>query len=232
MLDLSSDLPRMASGLTADLKQKISLGRGLVREDVRAILFDEPLTVIDPHLKWQLRSALKRVHRHSRTTMVYVTHDQTEALTFADKVVVMLEGEVVQIGTPQELFEQPAHTFVGYFIGSPGMNVLPAVVEGCRARIGDSAIALGSRCPKFTGEQKVEVGIRPEFLRIRNGGSLKVNVLRVEDAGSRRIVRGEIGGVPIAVIAGEDEMVPVGCLSLEPDPERVHVYVDSKLVRV
>ena len=119
MLDLSSDLQRMASGLTADMKQKISLGRGLVREDVRAILFDEPLTVIDPHLKWQLRGALKRVHRHSRTTMVYVTHDQTEALTFADKVVVMLEGEVVQIGTPQELFEQPAHTFVGYFIGSP-----------------------------------------------------------------------------------------------------------------
>ena len=142
MLDLSSDLERMASGLTADMKQKISLGRGLVREDVRAILFDEPLTVIDPHLKWQLRGALKRVHRHSRTTMVYVTHDQTEALTFADKVVVMLEGEVVQIGTPQELFEQPAHTFVGYFIGSPGMNVLPAVVEGCKAHIGDSAITL------------------------------------------------------------------------------------------
>ena len=232
MLDLSSDLHRMASGLTADMKQKISLGRGLVREDVRAILFDEPLTVIDPHLKWQLRGALKRVHRHSRTTMVYVTHDQTEALTFADRVVVMLEGEVVQIGTPQELFEQPAHTFVGYFIGSPGMNVLPAVVDGGKARIGDSTITLGSSYPKFSSEKKVEIGIRPEFLRIAHGGQgLKVKVLRVEDAGSRRIVRAELGGVPIAAIAGEDEAVPTGCLSLEPDPGHVHVYVDSKLVR-
>jgi glycerol transport system ATP-binding protein len=233
MLDLSSDLTRMASGLTADMKQKISLGRGLVREDVRAILFDEPLTVIDPHLKWQLRGALKRVHRHSRTTMVYVTHDQTEALTFADRVVVMLEGEVVQIGTPQQLFEEPAHTFVGYFIGSPGMNVLPAVVDGSEARVGDSAITLGSSYPKFVSEKKVEIGIRPEFLRIGSSGQgLKVNVLRVEDAGSRRIIRAELGGVPIAAIAGEDEAVSMGCLSLEPDPERVHVYVDSKLVRI
>ena len=232
MLDLSSDLGRMASGLTADMKQKISLGRGLVREDVRAILFDEPLTVIDPHLKWQLRGALKRVHSQSRSTMVYVTHDQTEALTFADKVVVMLEGEVVQIGTPQELFEEPAHTFVGYFIGSPGMNVLPAVVEGCKARIGDAAITLACKYPKFANEKKVEVGIRPEFLRVGNGGEgLKVKVLRVEDAGSRRIVRAELGGLPIAAIAAEDEAVSAGCLSLEPDPEHVHVYVDSKLVR-
>jgi glycerol transport system ATP-binding protein len=232
MLDLSSDLRRMASRLTADMKQKISLGRGLVREDVRAILFDEPLTVIDPHLKWQLRGALKRVHRHSRTTMVYVTHDQTEALTFADRVVVMLEGEVVQVGTPQQLFEEPAHTFVGYFIGSPGMNVLPAVVDGCEARVGNSAITLGSSYPKFTNGKKVEIGIRPEFLRIGSGRGLNVNVLRVEDAGSRRIIRAELDGVPIAAIAGEDEAVSAGGISLEPDPKRVHVYVDSKLVRV
>ncbi len=233
MLDLSSDLQCMASGLTADMKQKISLGRGLVREDVRAILFDEPLTVIDPHLKWQLRGALKRVHRHSRTTMVYVTHDQTEALTFADKVVVMLEGEVVQIGTPQELFEEPAHTFVGYFIGSPGMNVLPAVVDGCNARIGDSTIKLACKYPKFASEKKVEVGIRPEFLLVGNDGQgLTVNVHRVEDAGSRRIVRAELAGVPIAAIAAEDEPVAAGRLSLEPDPKHVHVYVDSKLVRI
>src|SRR6185437_6440307 len=99
--------------------------------------------VIDPHLKWQLRSKLKELHRQFDLTMVYVTHDQTEALTFADTVVVMYEGEVVQIGTPEELFERPAHTFVGYFIGSPGMNVAPAVVDGGTAHIGDSAITLG-----------------------------------------------------------------------------------------
>ena len=107
VLDLSDRAQKRASGLTADLKQKISLGRGLVRSDVNAILFDEPLTVIDPHMKWVLRSQLKTLHRHSKVTMVYVTHDQTEALTFADKVVVMYEGEIVQIGTPAELFETP-----------------------------------------------------------------------------------------------------------------------------
>ena len=129
LLDLTADLDYKAKGLTADSKQKISLGRGLVRPDVAAILFDEPLTVIDPHLKWELRSKLKEIHRKLDVTMIYVTHDQTEALTFADKVVVMSDGEVVQTGTPEELFERPAHTFVGHFIGSPGMNILPCTVS-------------------------------------------------------------------------------------------------------
>jgi glycerol transport system ATP-binding protein len=136
VLDLSDKADRRARGLTADEKQKISLGRGLVRYDVNAILFDEPLTVIDPHMKWQLRTKLKDLHRQLGHTMIYVTHDQTEALTFADKVVVMYEGEVVQIGTPEELFNEPAHTFVGYFIGSPGMNVIPCEINGKTAKCG------------------------------------------------------------------------------------------------
>ena len=97
---MEADLGRKARGLTADAKQKISLGRGMVREDVNAILFDEPLTVIDPHMKWELRTQLKSLHREFGHTMIYVTHDQTEALTFADKVVVMYDGRVVQMGTP------------------------------------------------------------------------------------------------------------------------------------
>ena len=129
MLDLDGKLARRASRLGADDKQKISLGRGLVRSDVNVIMFDEPLTVIDPQMKWVLRSKLKEIHRQSGVTMIYVTHDQTEALTFADTVVVMYEGAVVQIGTPVELFEQPKHTFVGHFIGSPGMNVLPCGID-------------------------------------------------------------------------------------------------------
>ena len=100
MLELDRLLGRRAAGLTADGKQKISMGRGLVREDVNVIMFDEPLTVIDPHLKWKLRSKLKELHQRVGATMIYVTHDQTEALTFADQVVVMQEGEVVQVGTP------------------------------------------------------------------------------------------------------------------------------------
>src|SRR3989475_6121500 len=130
MLDLELTLNHRAAGLTADGKQKISLGRGLVREDVAAILFDEPLTVIDPHLKWRLRSKLKELHQRLHTTMIYVTHDQTEALTFADQVVVMNEGTVVQAGTPVDLFERPRHTFVGYFIGSPCAKAFARPVAG------------------------------------------------------------------------------------------------------
>src|SRR5690242_4194814 len=144
MLELDSTLDRRASGLTADGKQKISLGRGLVRSDVNVIMFDEPLTVIDPHLKWVLRSKLKELHQRIRRTMIYVTHDQTEALTFAEKVVVMNLGEVVQIGTPIELFERPAHTFVGHFIGSPGMNALPCAVENGRPSFLGHPLTIGS----------------------------------------------------------------------------------------
>src|SRR3954468_17102614 len=126
MLEMSGQLNMRAAGLAADAKQKISLGRGLVREDVSAVLFDEPLTVIDPHLKWQLRRKLKQIHQELKLTLIYVTHDQVEALTFADRVMVMTRGRVVQAGTASELFERPQHAFVGHFIGSPGMNFLPA----------------------------------------------------------------------------------------------------------
>ena len=130
MLDMSGQLDMRAAGLAADAKQKISLGRGLVREDVSAVLFDEPLTVIDPHLKWQLRRKLKQIHHELKLTLIYVTHDQVEALTFAQQVVVMTRGRAVQIGTASELFERPSHTFVGNFIGSPGMNFLAARGDG------------------------------------------------------------------------------------------------------
>jgi glycerol transport system ATP-binding protein len=129
MLDLSGQLNHRAAGLAADAKQKISLGRGLVRPDVSAVLFDEPLTVIDPHLKWHLRRKLKQIHHELKLTLIYVTHDQVEALTFAEQVVVMTRGKVVQVGTAADLFERPSHTFVGHFIGSPGMNFLPAHVD-------------------------------------------------------------------------------------------------------
>ena len=122
-LNLKSFLNLTARKLTADQKQLISLGRGLVREDVAAVLMDEPLTVIDPDLKFKLRRNLKEINEQYKTTLVYVTHDQNEAMTFADNIIVMSEGEVVQTGTPKELFERPNTTFVGYFIGSPAMNL-------------------------------------------------------------------------------------------------------------
>src|SRR5690349_24131112 len=153
MLELSGQLNQRAAGLAADAKQKISLGRGLVREDVSAVLFDEPLTVIDPHLKWQLRRKLKQIHRELKLTLIYVTHDQVEALTFAEEVVVMTRGRAVQIGSAEALFERPAHTFVGHFIGSPGMNFLPARVNAGQLEVAGRRFVLPRALPD--GELKI-----------------------------------------------------------------------------
>lgn len=231
MLDITERLDERASNLSADAKQIISLGRGLVRSDVNAILFDEPLTVIDPHKKWVLRSKLKELHQQFGFTMVYVTHDQTEALTFADKVVVMYEGEVVQIGTPEELFERPAHTFVGYFIGSPGMNILPASVNGTMATIGTQTIELGARYGSL-GEENIEIGIRPEFLTLGDAaaGPIVVNVISAEDLGRHKIAKVSLGDHTVSVLVPESQTVPVGKASITFDPNRTLVYKNSHLI--
>src|ERR1700732_3171676 len=196
LLDLTPHLARKATRLTADAKQKISLGRGLVRSNVAAILFDEPLTVIDPELKWQLRSKLKALHRDLDLTMIYVTHDQTEALTFADTVVVMHEGRVVQSGTPAELFDKPEHTFVGYFIGSPGMNIVPAEVRGREARISGPPIALNRSYDSLPAGGRIELGGRPEFVDVASpaAGLLTAENERLDDLGRVRFARGRVGG--------------------------------------
>jgi glycerol transport system ATP-binding protein len=224
MTGLADMAKRRARGLTADQKQKISLGRGLVRHDVNAILFDEPLTVIDPHMKWVLRSQLKQLHKRFGYTMVYVTHDQTEALTFADHVVVMYEGEVVQIGTPAELFERPRHTFVGYFIGSPGMNVLPVSVDGRSAKLGSQTIELPG-APKMAGDGAVELGIRPEYVRLGAAG-MPATIRKVEDIGRHKVVRASLEGCDIAAIVGEDAEIPADP-RIEFDPAGINLYADS-----
>jgi glycerol transport system ATP-binding protein len=223
MIDLADWAKRKARGLTADQKQKISLGRGLVRSDVNAILFDEPLTVIDPHMKWVLRSQLKLLHKRFGYTMVYVTHDQTEALTFAEKVVVMYDGEIVQIGTPAELFERPKHTFVGYFIGSPGMNVMPVEIDGGRARLGEHVIALPGAPKSAAGG--IELGIRPEYIRLGAAG-MPVTINKVEDIGRHKVVRASLQGRELAVILGENEAVPADP-RVSFDPAGINIYADS-----
>ncbi len=231
MLDLADVLDRTARRLTADAKQKVSLGRGLVRSDVSAILFDEPLTVIDPHLKWLLRSQLKKLHRDFDFTMIYVTHDQTEALTFADQVVVMYEGEVVQVGTPEELFERPAHTFVGYFIGSPGMNFGPARVSGMWAVVAGHEIALGRAYPALPVGARIEIGVRPEFITLtRDDDGLPFTIRRVDDVGRLKVVRGELGDLPLNIVADADQTIPAGDARIRLDPARVHVYADDHRV--
>jgi glycerol transport system ATP-binding protein len=229
MIGMEAELGRKARGLTADAKQKISLGRGMVREDVNAILFDEPLTVIDPHMKWELRTQLKQLHRQFGHTMIYVTHDQTEALTFADKVVVMYDGRVVQMGTPQDLFETPEHTFVGYFIGSPGMNLLAAEVVGDRARVGGHEIALGASYGRPEG--RVQIGIRPEFVSVTDGEGLPAVIRRLEDVGRHRIVRAEVAGHEVNAILPEGASLPAGAARLWFEPSRTLVYANDWRVR-
>src|SRR3954451_1490657 len=232
LLDLTPDLGRKATRLTADAKQKISLGRGLVRSDVAAVLFDEPLTVIDPELKWQLRSKLKALHGELDLTMIYVTHDQTEALTFADTVVVMHDGRVVQSGTPAELFERPEHTFVGYFIGSPGMNIVPAEVKGREARIGGHRIALNRSYDRLPVGAAIEVGVRPEFVQVAPPAPdlLTANIERVDDLGRVRFARVRIGDVKFAARVPPGFSIAGAQAGLKFDPSRVHVYADSRLI--
>ncbi len=194
MLEMSAQLDTRAAGLAADAKQKISLGRGLVREDVSAVLFDEPLTVIDPHLKWQLRRKLKQIHNELKLTLVYVTHDQVEALTFADQVVVMTRGRAVQIGSASDLFERPRHTFVGHFIGSPGMNFLPAtLLPGAPA-----------------GATKL--GVRPEYVTLAEtnaAGAVPATVTQAQDIGTYWLVTATVAeGAVVRARLSPDERIP------------------------
>lgn len=232
MLDLEEGIHRRAAGLSVDGKQKISLGRGVVREDVNVMMFDEPLTVIDQNLKWVLRSKLKELHQNIRTTMIYVTHDQTEALTFADKVLVMYEGNVVQSGTPVELFEKPSHTFVGYFIGSPGMNILPCKVngadiefEGCKVICENQASSTSSNGSE---PARTEIGVRPEFVRFSDKG-IPVGIQRVDDVGRHRLVRVVHNQHEIKLICPEDQVIPGGSAKIEFDTDRTYLYRDGWL---
>ena len=228
MLDLESMLRRRAAKLSADGKQKISLGRGLVRADVNVIMFDEPLTVIDPHLKWLLRSKLKELHQQVGVTMIYVTHDQTEALTFADQVVVMYDGTVVQVGTPVDLFEKPMHTFVGHFIGSPGMNVLPCEMAAGEAIFAGTAVPTASSATDLKSAV-LEVGVRPEFVRFDTGG-FPVEIVKVDDLGRYRIVEVWREGHSIKMIADEDEKIPSENPRVSFEPEHTRIYADGWVV--
>ncbi|MFP5300263.1 ABC transporter ATP-binding protein [Cobetia sp. SIMBA_158] len=250
VLELEDLLTRRASNLTADEKQKVSMGRGLVRDDVAAILFDEPLTVIDPHLKWKLRRKLKQIHEQFNITMVYVTHDQLEASTFADKIAVMYEGRIVQFGTPRELFEDPAHTFVGYFIGSPGMNLASITLEsqGVRLGTGEDAPLLHLPRPLLAtlAERKGELklGIRPEFVELEaSDGSpaaavpdtrehwLSGQVTLVQDLGTYKVVDLDIGGGCLfKARIEEDAPLPTGRVRLRLPARWQRFYLDEHLL--
>ena len=236
VLELHPLLHKRASNLTADEKQKVSMGRGLVRDDVSAILFDEPLTVIDPHLKWKLRRKLKQIHEQFNITMVYVTHDQLEASTFADKIAVMYGGQIVQFGTPRELFERPSHTFVGYFIGSPGMNLIDVLPYAGGVRFNNTVLplsaALNRRLAELPGA-KLKIGIRPEFIHVWDGpneDALCGEVVHVEDLGTYKILTLKLDGQSLKVRLQEDQPVPQQQVYLSFPAQWLMLYADDFLV--
>jgi len=212
MLEMSGQLHQRAANLSADAKQKISLGRGLVREDVSAVLFDEPLTVIDPHLKWQLRRKLKQIHHELRLTLIYVTHDQVEALTFADEVVVMTRGRVVQVGTADQLFERPRHTFVGHFIGSPGMNFLQARYADGQLLVGDCRLALPQdKAEALRQAGEFVLGVRPEYVEPAPEGhpeAVAVRIEQVQDIGTYWMLTSRVGQAVLRARLSPEARVP------------------------
>ncbi len=236
ILELETVLHRKARNLTADEKQKVSMGRGLVRDDVSAILFDEPLTVIDPQLKWKLRRKLKQIHEQFNITMVYVTHDQLEASTFADKIAVMYDGQIVQFGTPRELFERPNHTFVGYFIGSPGMNLV--AVERCEegVRFDGMTVKLGAGLQSLLEQStssNLKLGIRPEFIQLTTTPSddtFECDVTDIEDLGTYKIVSLTLGNQSIKARVDEDHAVAPGKIHAGFPRQWLKLYVDEFLI--
>ena len=172
-LEISGIRGRKPAALSLFEKQLVAVGKALVRDDVNVVLLDEPLTAVEPRVKWRLRQTLRKVQEDLGVTMVYVTHDQTEALTFANRVSVLSRGGILQSGTPLEIYESPAHEFVGHFVGSPGMNFLPAtVVEN-------------SNCET--------IGFRAEWARLDGAGQVRGVV-------ARKRVEGTRGGMPFGLV--------------------------------
>ncbi|MEO3871698.1 ABC transporter ATP-binding protein [Nonomuraea sp. B12E4] len=232
LLGLDDLLHRRSRRLDPGRQQIVSLGRGLVRSQVAAVLLDEPLTVVDPALRWTLRSKLKEIHRDTGHTLIYVTHDQTEALTFADEVVVLNDGEIMQAGEPAELFLSPSHEFVGHFIGSPGMNMLPAEIVGGvvrvgQAEVGTAATGAGDGLPPGP----VRIGVRPEFVRItgtRTSPGVAARVTGIDRMGAYDLVHAQVEGHPvIARTAAGSACVPDTVAFLHFPEERTFLFRDE-----
>ncbi|MGB0718752.1 MAG: ABC transporter ATP-binding protein [Alphaproteobacteria bacterium] len=235
-LSLTELLDKPANRLTADQKQLISLGRGLVRDDVAAVLMDEPLTVIDPDLKFRLRRKLKEINEKYRTTLIYVTHDQNEAMTFAQKIMVMDAGKIVQMGTPSELFDKPSTTFVGYFIGAPAMNLFEAKVIGeHKVELDGHQIIVEPSLSKLNAGS-LRLGVRAENMKLLNkkpkagSNSLPIQVNRVDDFGNYKLVVGSCCGSDVKVKVDRDQELGSGSHFVSFDSNKACVYMNEYIV--
>ena len=228
ILGLEPYLARYPRALSGGQRQRVAMGRAIVR-DPQVFLFDEPLSNLDAKLRVQMRSEIRALHQRLRTTMVYVTHDQVEAMTMADKIVVMQDGYIEQIGSPLELYDYPANKFVASFIGSPSMNLIEGVVrEGKKLEIevNDSRLS----CPDVPGlehGQSVVMGVRPEHLEIGQIGksSIPVLVSLVEPTGAETHVITKFGDLDIvAVFRERHDFKPGQKINLTVKTEFVHLF--------
>ena len=229
ILQITDKLKLKPRQLSGGQRQRAAIGRSIVR-DPKVFLFDEPLSNLDASLRGEMRVELSRLQKELQATMIYVTHDQTEAMTMADRIVVLNEGRVEQFGTPMKLYHHPATKFVAGFIGQPPMNFVPASVIG---NTGELAVELPGGCkldiPVDTGHVKlgdsVEVGIRPEDFRFgKNGLSIFVDVL--ERLGGASIAYGKIenGNRICASLPGNAAIAEGDVVDLEVDPQDCHVF--------
>ncbi|MDX5403291.1 MAG: sn-glycerol-3-phosphate ABC transporter ATP-binding protein UgpC [Rhodobacterales bacterium] len=228
ILNLSKFLERSPRQLSGGQRQRVAMCRALVR-DAQVFLFDEPLSNLDAKLRVVMRTEIKALHQRLQTTSVYVTHDQIEAMTMADRIVVMNAGRIEQIGTPLELYDTPANLFVADFIGSPSMNFLRGTVEQGAVVLPD-----GSRLPvpaagQGAAGQKVVFGIRPEHLALSGDGQgLAAEVEVVEPTGANIQVYAKVAGMPLcAVFTERHDFHPGQIIHLTWSPQQAHLFDEA-----
>ena len=223
ILNLSHLLDRLPRQLSGGQRQRVAMGRAIVRQP-QVFLFDEPLSNLDAQLRVSMRSEIKSLHQRLGTTIVYVTHDQIEAMTLADKIVVMRDGYVEQIGTPLELYDRPRNRFVAGFIGSPGMNFLETRIVGDGVMLGSHEVGIPANLPSGPA-RAVTCGLRPEHVTPVSEGGLPFLVEVVEPTGAETLVLGRVDGQQ-ATFAFRDRVAPSpgSVMRLTVQPGALHVF--------
>ncbi|RTL32753.1 MAG: ABC transporter ATP-binding protein [Burkholderiales bacterium] len=208
MLQLTPLLNRKPAQLSGGQRQRVAIGRALVRE-AGVFLFDEPLSNLDAKLRAELRRELKLLHHTLGSTMIYVTHDQVEAMTLASRIVVMKGGVIQQIGTPGEVYERPANLFVAGFLGAPAINLVPARVSADGVTL-DGALPLRLAPGRAAAGQSVVLGVRPEHLRLQDDGRWRATVELVEPMGNHQVVWMKLGGQGLSVLVHDGRRIAAG----------------------
>ncbi|SCX81614.1 ABC transporter ATP-binding protein [Microvirga guangxiensis] len=232
ILGLTKLLDRYPRQLSGGQRQRVAMGRAIVR-DPQVFLFDEPLSNLDAKLRVQMRTEIKQLHQRLKTTTVYVTHDQIEAMTMADKIVVMHDGVVEQIGAPLELYDRPANLFVAGFIGSPSMNFLKGHLQGGRF-VSDSGIALPvANAPAASDGKPIIYGIRPEHFILDDTNGLSAEVSVVEPTGSETQVFAKFAGSDVVGVFRERVNAKPGQqIRVIPDPNLGHLFDEQTGKRI